>query len=140
MKNLLFILCFLFSGFAFAVPTAVVPVVLAESSQEPAYANADNVNGNSIVNVNGDLLLTFKNPGASSAVVTIEVQLASQVIKGFGPLTKADILCNLAAGEHCFLGPLNAKFWNDAASKVQVTYSGAGAADVDILAFTVSQP
>jgi len=97
--------------------------------------DADTVNNNSAANVNGDLMLLMENPGASSATVTITAQNSPKSIQGHGPLTKADKVVSLAAGEEKMIGPLNAAMWNDGNNNIILTAGGAGAADVNYYAF-----
>lgn len=124
---------------AFAVPTTITAQVLGETGLEPVYANADTGNGNRVLNPNGDVGFVFKNPGASAAVVTVEVAKASVYVNGFGTVSKSDIVCNLAAGEYCHIGALNTLFWNTG-GYIVVNYSGAGSGDVDVIAVRMPKP
>jgi len=119
--------------------TALTIQSISETALEATYANADTENGNKVINPGGDLILHFKNPGASAAVVTVTAQKTSKNVPGLGPLTKASITCNLAAGEDCFVGPLNTEFWNLGGS-VFMTFSGVGSGDVDIAALRPTKP
>jgi hypothetical protein len=99
------------------------------------FENADSALGDKAQNPNGDLYLLFKNGGASSATATLAAQNTPKSFEGHGPMTKVDKAVALAAGEEKLVGPLNAQMWNDGNGDVNIAYSGAGAADVDVLAY-----
>lgn len=97
--------------------------------------DADSGAGDTAANPNGDVMLYMENPGASSATVTVTAQNTPKNISGHGPLTKANLAITMAAGAKRMVGPLNDQMWNDGSGNVNISYSGAGAADVDIMAF-----
>ncbi len=134
-----FLFALSFCSLSLAAPTALTVQTMSETPLEATYANADTVNGNSAANPEGDLFIHAKNPGGSSATVTISAQKTSKKIPGYGSLTKSDITCSLATTEECFVGPLNTEFWNSSGA-VQITYGGAGSADVDIVAIRPQKP
>lgn len=140
MKIFIFVAIFFHSLFAFAVPTTLTANVLSETPLEATYSNADAVNGNRVLNPNGDVAFHFKNPGGTTATVTVEVQKPSVTVNGLGVLTKTDITCNLLTTEECFIGPLNTRIWNDTSGFVQITYGGAGSGNVDVIAFRAPKP
>lgn len=121
---------------SFAVETALTVTRLSETAVLFPYQNADSANGNSIQNRTGDVFLAVKVPsgGAGSATVTIVAQNTTNTVPGWGPLTKANLAVALTVGQEKLVGPFPARAWNNSAGNMIVTYSGAGAADVDIAA------
>ncbi len=101
---------------------------------EPSYANADDTNGDLVTNTDGKTFIHCKNPGAGAATVTVTAQVASVTLSGYGTMTKSNAVLSLAAGEEGFLGPFPTQTFNTSAGKLSITYGGASAADVDIVA------
>jgi len=122
-------------GPAFAV-TAITPVVPTETVNTTGFITSDGINGNSVKNPAGDIILIFRNDtAASAAVATVTVQSATRTIPGFGSVTKSNITCTLAAGgTSCTVGPFPPQFWNDGNSNLQLSYTGDGSSNVEVLA------
>lgn len=119
---------------AFAARTALTIQTSSETSALLNFQSANDVDGNSVAN-NGKVYLACKNPGASSATVTIPAQATSKNIAGFGVVTKADVVMSLAAGEEEIAGPFAVSAFNNSSGLMLLNYGGAGAADVDCAPF-----
>ena len=105
-----------------------------EDGTEATYSNADTSNGDKITNTDGKTILHFKNPGASSASVVVAAQQTSKYVPGYGTMSITDSTYSLDAGEEVFAGPFPLDAFNDSDGNLNVSYSGAGAADVDVAA------
>lgn len=142
MKKSMFLLLSIFLACqAFAAPTAVTPVNISETSSEPTQTDVDAVNGNSVINTDGDVMLWIENgSGTLSLTATLAAQTTSLVIPGYGTVTKSDITCTLAIGESCFIGPVSKTFYNDGNGRLQLTFTGAGSANADLIAFKAQRP
>ena len=140
MKNLILVLSMLFSCLVFAEPTAVTPVSITEAGYELSLSSVDATNGNSVLNTDGDIILYFYNNGTPASTPTVEVQNSSVTLPGYGPVTKTDVTCSLLGSEMCIIGPLPTRFYNDGNGKIQLTFTGAGSGNVDMLAFKAKRP
>ena len=134
MKNVAFLALIL----ALALPAQAATLsrqTISDSATglEATYANAGGA-GDVVTNTDGKTLLHVKNPGASSATVTVTAQVSSTTKPGFGTVSRANIVASLAAGEEAFLGPFPTSAFNNASGQISITYGGAGATDVDIAA------
>ncbi len=134
MKILMILFMLVISMTALAVPTAVTVFTPTETADITVFVDVDDTNGNEVKNAAGDVILIFENPGLSSATATVNVQVASITVPGFGAVTKASVSCVMATLGHCVVGPFTTRQWNDGNSKLQITYSGAGSADINIIA------
>ena len=105
---------------------------------EPTYANSG-VAGDVVTNTDGKTLLHVKNPGASTATVTVTPQVATTTKPGFGTVTRASVAASLAAGEQAFLGPFPVSAFNNSSGQIAITYGGAGATDVDVAAIKLPE-
>lgn len=119
-----------------ATLVALIPV--AETGGLIAEANSDVANGNSFSNADESVFVVVRNSGVgNAATATFVAQDVSQVVNGFGTMTKASIAVTCTAGQEKFVGPFPHKAFNDASDLVQVTYSGADAADLRMRFVTV---
>lgn len=135
MKNFLFglmlLLFFLLPPVtAYAATLTVVDSVIGGTQVN--LADADTGSGDVIPNLNGDVLLYLDNPGASQAIVTVTVQDASFDVPGYGTVEQTSKVITLEAGESFVAGPYTTNVWNNSSNQVDIQYSGAGAADVDV--------
>lgn len=103
--------------------------------------NADSGSGDTAANPNGQLYLYMENNdgSANSATVTITAQKTSKDVPGWGSLTKSDITVSLADGEAKMVGPLPKTPYNNSSGNVAISYTGDGAASVDIIALEGSR-
>lgn len=101
------------------------------------YANAGG-SGDVVTNTDGKTFLHLKNPGASTATVTITAQNTSKEVAGWGTLTKSDVVITLTTGTEQFAGPFAIDAFNNSSGQIALTYGGAGAADVDVAALILS--
>lgn len=112
--------------------TSLVKQTLTELGILHTFANSDTVNNNKFANPNGnDLFLLIKNPGASTATVTITAQNTSFSKVSEGVLTKTDTVVAMGIGEERLVGPFPKGSWNDVNSEVILIAGGAGASDID---------
>jgi len=132
MKLLIALLTFMFSVTAFAVPTTLTVQSIGETALLVVYADAEVNDHNKFSNVDQSFFLHVKNPGVSSATATVSAQTTSFTDSVLGAITKSSITISLSAGEEKFAGPFKGKVYNDSNDDVIITYSGAGAADIDI--------
>lgn len=121
---------------SFAVPTALTVTRSSETAVAIPYQNSDATNGNSISNRTGDVFLLLRIPtgSAGAANVTVVAQNTTNVVPGWGPLTKANLVVGLAVGEEKLVGPFPARAWNNSNGEIVLTYTGGGSNDVDIAA------
>lgn len=105
---------------------------ITEAIITPTVNNADTGAGDKVKNIDGKTFLLLENPGASAATATITAQVTSRDVPGFGPLTKASLAVPVNAGETKMVGPFPASSWTDTNGDLNISYSGAGAADIDI--------
>lgn len=115
--------------------TQLTVAVPTDSGAAVAMANADTGNGNKFEN-DGKTILDLHNNGvAGSATVTI---LTGGTVDG---KAVADTTVTLSTGQRKRVGPFKRSVYNvgsgDDAGCVCLTYSGAGAADVDVEAVKV---
>lgn len=138
MKKLITLI--LLATFSFQVQSATLTRQnLSDSATalEATYSNATVSGGDVATNTDGKLLLHVKNPGSSTATVTVTAQKTTVIRVGYGTLTRADIVASLDAGEEAFMGPFPIDAFNTASGNAAITYSGDGAADVDIAALKI---
>lgn len=96
--------------------------------------NVDSGGGDTALNPNGRLRLFVNNlDGSNSATVTITAQDTTTEDPRFGELTRDNISVTLNAGDYDWIGPIP-KAFNNSSGQVAITYSGTGAASVDIAA------
>jgi hypothetical protein len=119
---------------ALGVETALTVTRLNETAILIPHENADDVNGNSVSNRTGDVFLSLLLPtgSAGSATVTVTAQTTSTDVVGYGVLTKADNVVSLNVGEQKVVGPFPPKSWNDGNGNLILSFTGTGAADVDV--------
>jgi len=110
---------------------------ITETIVTPTFNNADTGSGDTVSNKDGKTFLYFKNPGASSATATITAVGTSKEVAGYGPLTKVDLAVSVNAGEEKVVGPFPNSAWNDSSGILDIQYSGAGAADIDVAVFSI---
>jgi hypothetical protein len=135
MKKFISLLLLFIPVILTATPTALTVTKLSETSANIPWENADNANGNSALNNNGDVFFLFKNgSGVSTATVTITAQSAAPSVSGYGPLTKSNVTVSLAASGEEMVGPFNALVWNNSSDQIIVSYAGDASADVDVAA------
>lgn len=89
------------------------------SGLEATFASAA-AGGDEFVNT-GDILLWVKN-GATDCDVTITTQQSSLTVKGYGEIALSNQTVTVTANEERLIGPFPTIRWNDANSKVQITY------------------
>lgn len=113
--------------------TALTVAVPGESGAAVSMTNADTVNGNKFENDGKTMLDLHNNGSTGSATVTIETGATA------GGNAIADRTVTLTTGQRKRVGPFPPKYYNvesgTDAGCVRLTYSGAGAADVDVEAF-----
>ena len=95
---------------------------IVEAGLNASYAAAS-AGGDAFENTGGNVMVHVKNGGASSRTVTVTAQQTSSSVRGFGTMTKANVAVAIPAGEDRFIGPFPRSAFNDAAGKVQLTYS-----------------
>ncbi len=133
MKTLSCLLILFFSVAAQGATLSRQTIADGATGLEATYANSG-VAGDVVTNTDGKTLLHVKNPGVSTATVTITAQVASTTHPGFGTVSRANIVGSLAAGEEAFLGPFPVSAFNNSSGQIAITYGGAGATDVDVAA------
>ena len=114
--------------------TKINTQLLGDKGAVVTLESVDDTAGNRAANLGGNLMYLFENTGASAAVVTITVQKTSKVDPAYGELDKANSVINLSAGDKAMAGPFPKVAYNDGNGEVDVQFSGAGAADVEIAA------
>ncbi len=128
----------LFTG-CIADAAALTIQEVSETVADISKANADTGSGDTIVNKDGRIFIVFDNPGASQAIATITAQSTERVVSGYGPMTKADLVVTMEAGEEKIVGPFSSTAWSDSSGLINIAYSGAGAADIDVAALKLIQ-
>ncbi len=83
---------------------------------------AASAGGDAVLNLAGDVFLHVKNGDVSSHTVTITAQDTSEVVPGFGAMSKANVQVSVPAGGDRFIGPFPRAAFNDSLGKVQITY------------------
>lgn len=120
--------------------TALAVQTVSETDITPTGTSADTVNGNSVTNKNGDVMLLIQNTASNGdGVVTITAQDVSVGVPGFGPLTKADKVVTVANLADALVGPFPKGAWNDGSDNLIMATTGAGSADVIISPFRFDQ-
>jgi len=94
---------------------------IVEGGLAAAYAAASAA-GDAVLNLNGDVFLHVKNGDVASHTVTITAQDQSEVVPGFGAMTKSNVQVSVPAGGDRFIGPFPRQAFNDSLGKVQITY------------------
>jgi len=94
---------------------------VVEGGLAGAYAAAS-AGGDAVLNLAGDVFLHVKNGDTASHTVTIAAQDTSEVVPGFGAMSKANVQVSMPAGGERFIGPFPRAAFNDANGKVQITY------------------
>ena len=107
-----------------------------EAGLNATYASAAS-GGDAVQNLQGDVVLHFKNTNVAARTVTITAQGTSQSVPDYGDMTKASLVINVPAGEERFVGPFPKRAFNDANSKVQLTYSAV--TDLTVAALRVQR-
>lgn len=96
---------------------------IASTGLEATYAAA-NVDGNYFADDGtGRTFLHVKNGDASDKTVTIETQVATLAVDGYGTLARADFTCTVTAGEERMIGPFPPTAFKDSSGYVHATYS-----------------
>ena len=92
------------------------------------------VGGDAVLNLEGNVILYFKNTDAGARTVTITAQDVSEKIPGFGDMTKADAILTVPAttGE-IVAGPFPRRAFNDPLGKFQLTYDSDTGLTVAVL-------
>ena len=90
--------------------------------------------GDAVLNLEGNIILYFKNTNVSARTVTITAQDTSEKVPGFGPMTKANVVLTVPAttGE-IVAGPFPRRAFNDALGKAQLTYDSDAGLTVAVL-------
>lgn len=109
-----------------ATPLTVTAV--SKAGAAIATANSNTTDGNTFAN-DGRTFLYLSNPGASTAVVTVATGAS------VGGFAVADQTITLLTTVEKIAGPFDPALFNDANGLVTITFSDAGAADVDVMAF-----
>lgn len=106
---------------------------VVETGATPAFT-AVAAAGDAVLNLEGNVILYFKNTDAGARTVTITAQDTSEKVPGFGNMTKADVVLNVPAttGE-IVAGPFPRRAFNDALGKVQLTYDSETGLTVAVL-------
>ena len=80
--------------------------------------------GDAVLNLDGNIILYFKNVNVAARAVTVTAQDTSEKVPGFGDMTKADVVLVVPAltGE-IVAGPFPRRAFNDALGKLQLTYN-----------------
>lgn len=130
MKFIILIFGLLFAFNAFGAALTVQSV--SETATAISYANANSGGNDTCANKDGKVFIHFKNPGASSASAIVDAITTSKNVPGFGPLAKTDLTVSLSAGQDKIVGPFTTGAWVNSSGNIVITYSGAGAADVDV--------
>lgn len=114
--------------------TAIAVKSISETETDlTARIDADETNGNKVTNPNGDVFLILLNSSATdAATVTVTAQETSKDIEGYGPMTKVDLVVDLALGEEKMVGPFPQRAWNDSSDDIILAITGTAAADVKI--------
>lgn len=109
----------------------ITTVLVDEDGKDPALVAA-NGGGDAFLN-NGHALLMIKNDDASAKTVTVTAQVTTDTDARLGKLTKANRQISVPAGEIRLMGPFPPAAFNDAAGKIQVTYSAVTSVTVAVL-------
>lgn len=117
-------LALIFSLPAHAVETALTVQEISETAWTQSLSNADQANGNSVANPNGDVFLILSGT-AGTSTVTITAQAPSIEFPGYGPLTKANLAIQLTSGQTKIVGPLQSRSWNNSAGNIILSFSSA---------------
>jgi hypothetical protein len=94
---------------------------------------AANSGGDEFVNSGRELLVVKNEHGSNSYTVTITAQVTTLEDTTHGTLTKSNTAKACAAGSVTVFGPFPTAAWNDANSKVQITYSAVDSLKVDVI-------
>lgn len=122
----------LWCGPAFAVQTALTVQEISETEYSVSASAADQTNGNSIANPNGDVFLLLSST-AGTCVHTIAAGASSVEVPGYGPLTKSALAVSCGSGTQKLVGPFQTKAWNTSGNLL-LSYSGAGVASCTVKA------
>ena len=139
MKTIIsFVLVLFVAVQAFAVQTALTVQELSETPYLQSLTDADEANGNSVANPNGDVFLTLSNPGGNTAVATIVSPNLSYTLPGYGTVRKISLEVSLAAGETELVGPFQTRPWNNSSGQLILAFTGAGSTSVALKAYRLS--
>ena len=105
---------------------------IVEAGLAATYASAA-AGGDTVLNVDGNLVLHVKNGDTASKTVTVTVQRTSRKVADFGEMSKSDAQVSIPAGEDRFIGPFPRGAFNDGAGKVRIGYSGTTGVEIAAL-------
>jgi hypothetical protein len=120
----------------FATQTALTVQDLSETEYQVSATAADQSNGNSIPNPNGDVFLLLSST-AGTCVHTIAAGQASVTVPGYGPLTKSNLAVSCGSGVQKLVGPFQSKAWNTSGSLL-LSYTSAATASCTVKALRLS--
>lgn len=109
--------------------TALTVTTVGKAGTAKTTANADTSNGNKFANDGRTFLYLFNNGSTGSATVTIAT---AKTVGGYA-VGNQDI--SLTTTQEKIAGPFDPDIFNDADGNVTLSISGAGATDVDFMAF-----
>jgi len=131
-------------GFLFAALMALhvqgAVLTVQELSEEPyteVLEDSDQVDGDEVINRNGDLFLIFSNASVAalgSAAATIVASASSFNVPGLGSLTKSDLVIIINSGARRLVGPLP-RVWNSSSANVVISYVGVASDSLSVKAF-----
>lgn len=107
--------------------TALTVVDVDDTGTAESFANADTSNGNSFANDGRTFLLLYNNGSTGSATVTIAT---AATVDGFAV---GDNAITLTTTQRKVAGPFEPSIYNDSSGNVNMTITGTGAADVDLM-------
>ncbi len=110
--------------------TALTVDVMNRSGVIPTSQTSDEVNGNSIANFQGDILVRLENTGASTRTVTFTAERADN------DGNTIDAQVSLNAGEVKYVGPFKDRArWGGSDHLMQVTYSAGTGSEISLEVF-----
>ena len=106
---------------------------VVEAGAAPTFT-AVAAGGDAVLNLEGNIILYFKNTDVGARTVTVTAQDISEKVPGFGDMTKGDAILTVPAttGE-IVAGPYPRRAFNDALGKFQLTYDAATGLTVAVL-------
>ena len=117
---------------AYAVQTALTAQEISETEYQVSASAADQTNGNSISNPNGDVFLLLSST-AGTCVHTLAAGTSSVEIPGYGPLTKSALAVSCGSGVQKLVGPFQSRAWNTSGNLL-LSYSAASTASCTVKA------
>lgn len=132
MKKLALLLLVFLSLPAFGVQTALTVQEISETEYQVSASAADQTNGNSVANPNGDVFLLLSST-AGTCVHTLAAGTASVEVPGYGPLTKSNLAVSCGSGVQKLVGPFQTKAWNTSGNLL-LSFSAASTASCTVKA------